>query len=191
MAKNSKEKSMKLKTKDLAQIALFAALTAVGAFLKIPVPYVPFTLQVFFVALSGVLLGAKKGALSQLVYVFTGLIGIPIFTEGGGISYVLKPTFGYLIGFIIGAYVIGYLTERLKKKNIWSIFLCILAGLAVLYFIGVPYLYLINNYYVGKTLSLWLSFFYGFVLCIGGDLISSLIASLLSVKLLPILKKIQ
>ncbi len=182
---------MKLKTKDLAQIALFAALTAVGAFLKIPVPYVPFTLQVFFVALSGVLLGAKKGALSQLVYVFTGLIGIPIFTEGGGISYVLKPTFGYLIGFIIGAYVIGYLTERLKKKNIWSIFLCILAGLAVLYFIGVPYLYLINNYYVGKTLSLWLSFFYGFVLCIGGDLISSLIASLLSVKLLPILKKIQ
>jgi biotin transport system substrate-specific component len=182
---------MKLKARDLAQIALFAALTAVGAFLKIPVPVVPFTMQVFFVTLSGVLLGAKKGALSQLVYVLTGLIGIPIFTQGGGIAYVFKPTFGYLIGFIIGAYLIGYLTERLKEKKFFKIFLCMLAGLAVIYVIGVAYLYIINNFYVGKAMSLWLCIYYGFILCIGGDLLSTLVGSLLSVKLIPILKKIQ
>lgn len=182
---------MKIKARDMAQIALFAALTAIGAFLKIPVPYVPFTMQVFFVALSGVLLGAKKGALSQAVYVLTGLIGIPIFTQGGGISYVLKPTFGYLLGFILGAYLIGHLTEKLKEKNVVGIFLCILAGLAVIYFIGVAYLYVINHFYVGNGMTLWIAILHGFLLCIGGDLVSSVVASLLSVKLLPIIKKLN
>ncbi|MCX7773421.1 MAG: biotin transporter BioY [Clostridia bacterium] len=181
---------MKLSVKDIAQVALFAALTAVGAFMKIPVPVVPFTLQVFFVALAGVLLGSKKGALSQLVYVITGLAGFPVFTQGGGLGYVLKPTFGYLIGFILGAYLIGLLTERMKTKTVLKIFLSILAGLGVIYLLGVAYLYLINNYYVGKSFSLWLSIYYGFILCIGGDLVSSFVASILCSKLLPILEKI-
>ena len=182
---------MKLKTKDIAQISLFAALTAVGAFIKIPIPYVPITLQVFFVVLAGALLGAKKGALSQFLYVLTGLIGFPIFTQGGGIGYVLKPTFGYLIGFILGAYIIGYISERLKTKNVLNIFLSILAGLAVIYVLGVAYLFIISNFYLGKTMSIWLAVKYGFIICIGGDLISSYIASILCIKLYPILRKIQ
>ena len=80
--------------------ALFAALTAVGAFLKIPVGTISFTLQVFFTCMAGVLLGPYWGALSQIIYVALGLMGVPIFTEGGGLMYVTVPTFGFLLGLI-------------------------------------------------------------------------------------------
>ena len=95
----------KSKTVMICMCAIFAALIAIGAFIRIPIPYINVTLQVFFVALAGMLLGGKFGALSVVVYIMLGLIGIPIFTEGGGFFYILKPTFGYMIGFIIGAYV--------------------------------------------------------------------------------------
>ena len=62
------------------------------------------------------MLGSRLGALSQLVYVVLGLIGIPVFTAGGGISYIFKPTFGYLLGYIIGAYVIGKIAESVKSQ---------------------------------------------------------------------------
>lgn len=87
------------RTRTITLCGLFAALTAIGAFIKIPLPppLVPFTLQFLFCALAGVLLGSKVGALSQLIYVLVGLVGIPVFTEGSGLHYVVKPTFGYLI----------------------------------------------------------------------------------------------
>ena len=85
----------KFTTRDLILCALFTALSAIGAFIRIPVPLVPFTLQITFTTLAGLLLGSKKGAISVAVYVLMGLIGIPVFTQGGGFSYVLKPSFGF------------------------------------------------------------------------------------------------
>jgi len=79
------------KTRNLIIVAMFAALTAIGAFIKVPIPYVPFTLQYLFCALAGLVLGSKLGALSQIVYVAIGLSGVPVFTEGGGIGYIFKP----------------------------------------------------------------------------------------------------
>ena len=89
-----------LRTRSLLLAALFAALTAVGAFLRIPVGPISFTLQVFFTCTAGLLLGPWYGAASQAVYVLLGLIGVPIFTEGGGLMYVAKPSFGFLLGLI-------------------------------------------------------------------------------------------
>ncbi len=83
--------------------SLFAALIAVGAFIKIPVPLVPFTLQFLFTTLAGLLLGSKLGFTAVMSYIAVGLAGIPVFASGGGISYVFQPSFGYLIGFAIGA----------------------------------------------------------------------------------------
>ena len=91
-----------MKTREMILTGLFAALTAVGAFIKVPVPVCPFTLQFLFTTLAGVLLGGKLGACAVGIYVMLGLAGLPIFAGGGGISYVLQPTFGYLIGFIAG-----------------------------------------------------------------------------------------
>lgn len=90
-------------TRDLVLFALFTALIAIGAFIRIPVPFCPFTLQLLFTTLAGLLLGSRRGAASVAVYVFLGTIGLPVFTSGGGPSYIFQPTFGYLLGFIGGA----------------------------------------------------------------------------------------
>ena len=78
------------RSRDMALVALFAALTAVGAFIRIPVPVVPFTLQFLFTNLAGLLLDAKRGAAAAGVYMAAGLIGVPVFTQGGGPWYVMK-----------------------------------------------------------------------------------------------------
>ena len=100
------------KTLMLVLTALFAALTAIGAFFKIPFALAAISLQFLFTAMAGILLGAGYGALSQGVYVLIGLVGVPIFALGGGFSYVLQPTFGFLLGLIPSAFVIGKLAKR-------------------------------------------------------------------------------
>ena len=84
---------MHQKTKMLARAALLAALTAVGAFIKIPLGYSSITLQFFFTAMAGCLLGPYWGAASQGVYVLLGLVGLPIFTLGGGFGFSLPSAF--------------------------------------------------------------------------------------------------
>ena len=102
----------KTNTRMLVLTALFAALTAVGAFFKIPFALAAISLQFLFTAMAGVLLGAGWGAASQAVYVLIGLVGVPIFALGGGFSYVFQPTFGFLLGLIPCAFVIGRLAKR-------------------------------------------------------------------------------
>ena len=89
-----------MKTRDLIYCALFAALTAIGAFIHFQFMHATITLQCFFTAMAGLLLGARLGALSQALYVGLGLVGLPIFAAGGGFSYVFNPTFGFLLGLI-------------------------------------------------------------------------------------------
>lgn len=175
--------------RNLILVAMFAALTAIGAFIRIPIPYVPFTLQYLFCALAGIILGAKMGALSQIVYVVTGLVGVPVFTEGGGFNYIFKPTFGYLLGFIIAAYVIGKIRENIKKLTFTKAVFMLLLGLFFIYLFGVIYLYIIYNLYLGKNISFYFAFFYGFVVCIAGDLILTVLAAYVSIKILPALRK--
>lgn len=121
--------------RNLSLTALFAALTAAGAFLRIPAPAAPVTLQFFFTLTAGLLLGPKWGAVSQALYLFLGLLGLPIFTMGGGFSYVLQPSFGFLLALVPAAAVAG----ALRKKPLLA---CLGAG-SVLYAVGLPYLYLL------------------------------------------------
>lgn len=142
---------MILNTRRLILAAIFAALTAVGAFLRIPVGASSFTLQVFFTCMAGVLLGAKYGALSQLTYVALGLIGLPVFTSGGGISSLFSPTFGFVLGLIPMAWVVGRLSGGSAAPG--RVVGGCVAGLAVLYGVGMPYMALILNVYLGKGMS--------------------------------------
>ncbi|WP_392486860.1 biotin transporter BioY [Haloimpatiens sp. FM7315] len=178
-----------MKTKELILVSLFAALTAVGAFIRIPIPYVPFTLQFLFCAFAGMLLGSRLGALSQIVYVTIGLIGVPVFTEGGGPGYIFKPTFGYLIGFIVSAYVIGKITEKIKELTLVKALSATLSGLFFVYLLGVPYLYLVYNLYLGESKTVEWAIFYGFTICIGSDLLLSLIVAVTAVKVVSFAKK--
>lgn len=105
-----------MKTRDLIYCALFAALTAIGAFIHFQFMHATITLQCFFTAMAGLLLGARLGALSQALYVGLGLVGLPIFAAGGGFSYVFNPTFGFLLGLIPAAWVIGRLAEKTARR---------------------------------------------------------------------------
>lgn len=180
---------MKLKTRDMILVALFAALSAIGAFIQIPIPNVPITLQFFFIALAGILLGSKLGMLSQLVYVAIGLVGVPVFTKGGGPGYIFQPTFGYLIGFVLCPFVIGKIIEKLKNTNVLTLSIATLSGLAVIYLVGLPYLYMILNLYLGKGMSVSAVLKAGLFISLPGDLIKSIIVVVLSTSILPILKK--
>ncbi len=180
-----------MKPKHIIFAGLFAALTAIGAFIKIPLPYVPLTLQVFFCLLSGILLGARVGLFSQIVYIAVGLMGLPVFTAGGGPGYVLNPTFGYLAGLIVCAFVIGKLSERLTKVSITKLFLINILGVLIIYAVGVPYLYLIKNLYLGAETPLSKVLYGGFLITIPGDILKSYLAALIGVKLIPVVKNIM
>ena len=179
-----------MKTRDMILISLFAALTAIGAFIKIQIGVVPFTFQFFFCAFSGVLLGSKKGFLSQVLYVGMGLIGLPIFTNGGGPTYIFQPTFGYLIGFITCSFMVGFITERLSSFSIFKVFGAVVAGLMAVYIIGVPYLYMIIKLYLGKgTYTFQSAIVGGFLPFIVPDLIMAFIVASVAVVIVPILRK--
>jgi len=125
----------KMRAKEVAYSALFAALTAVGAQITIPIGTVPITLQVLFVLLSGLLLGARLGFLSQAIYVFMGAVGLPVFAGfSGGFAYLYGPTGGYLIAFPIAAFLVGLLAER--KDNAVGYTLATVTGILVIYVLG-------------------------------------------------------
>lgn len=116
----------------------FALLTAIGAYVRIPLFFtpVPLTLQTFFVLLSGAVLGRRWGAASQMLYVTLGAFGLPVFQGYGyGIAHMFGPTGGYLFGFICASYLVGYFVQ--KRFNVLP---AMLAGLAVIYFCGVIWL---------------------------------------------------
>ena len=155
------------KTRMLALAALFAVVTAAANFIKIPVGVVPITLLYFATALSGALLGPKWGAVSQAVYVALGLVGLPIFTGGGGLGYVFQPSFGFLLGLIPAAWVIGMLTRG--EPGPVRVALAALAGLGVLYLVGLPYMWLILNVYLDKAMALPALLWSGMVIFLPGD----------------------
>ena len=124
------------RVRDISLMALFSALTAIGAFITIPIPPVPFTLQIFFAILAGALLGSKRGFISVGVYVLLGLCGLPVFTKGAGLSYIFQPTFGYLAGFILGAWVCGKVIELRKDYSFKTMLLGCFAGAGTDFAIG-------------------------------------------------------
>lgn len=179
----------KNKTRDLCLCAVFAALTAVGAFIKIPVPVCPFTLQLLFTTLAGLLIGKKLGALSVAVYVIIGLLGVPVFTQGGGFGYVLQPTFGYLIGYIAGTYLTGAIAQGSKEPTFLRLLAASLAGLLVVYLFGMIYLYIICNYVLDAVYTVGYVVLYCFVLAVPGDIVLCGVASVIAKRLRPVLMK--
>ena len=177
------------KTRMLALTALFAALTAMGAFIQIPVPPAPISLQFMFTAMAGCLLGGRWGAVSQLVYVIIGLAGVPVFTAGGGIGYVFHPTFGFLIGFVAAAFVIGVLKKR-TGKGFLSFCIPILAGVFVLYLIGVPYMYIILRFYMGNQIGFLPLLWSSMIVFLPGEAVKVASAAFLCSKMLPRLEAI-
>ncbi len=122
-----------------AWISAFAGLTAIGAQVEIPHQPIPFTLQTFFVLLSGAFLGARNGFLSQMLYLAVGAIGLPVFSGATfGLVKLFGFTGGYLMGFPLAAALIGYLLS-VRKGYVWTLFSMFL-GLTVIFTLGTLYL---------------------------------------------------
>jgi biotin transport system substrate-specific component len=118
----------------------FAFLTALGARVEIPHEPVPYTLQTFVVLLSGAFLGARNGALSQILYIAAGAVGLPAFAGGAaGFPILFGPTGGYLLAFPAAAAVVGYLVS-LRRSRVWA-FASMFAGLLVIFTSGTIQLY--------------------------------------------------
>lgn len=133
------------KTRNIVLCGLFAALMAIGANVSpfLTIGGVPITLQLMFAILAGGILGSRIGALSMLTYMFIGLVGAPVFAQfKGGPAQLLSPTFGFIISFILVAYITGKLigeqTEPTKKHYIGAGILSILCN----YIIGTNMMYL-------------------------------------------------
>jgi len=160
--------------------SLFGAGTAAGAYIIIPLPPVPITLQTLFVGLAGALLGARLGALSQVVYLLIGIIGLPVFNGGkAGLGVLLGPTGGYLIGFVAGAWVIGALVNL--KRNpcfAWTV-AALAAGTVVIYLLGVAQLSLVAKLSLNKAIAV------GVLPFLIGDLVKILAAALVVQKIKP------
>jgi biotin transport system substrate-specific component len=128
-------------TRDLALAALFAALISVGALVSVPLfGPVPLTLQVLVVLLAGLVLGARLGALSVVAYLAVGLVA-PVYAQGAsGPGALVGPAGGYLVGFVVAAYVVGALSERWQPLTFWPLLAIALAGLVPIYAIGASWL---------------------------------------------------
>jgi len=171
-----------MKTQSMILVAIFAALTSVLALLPaIPLPFspVPITFQVLGVFLAGSILGRKLGALSLLVYLLLGSIGLPVFAGGNaGFSTLLGPTGGYLIGFPIAAFFCGWLIElgdaqKIKKNLAYA--LSILTGILSIYLIGTVQLSVVLG------ISLQKAFMIGSLPYIPIDLIKIVIAFMIAI----------
>lgn len=143
-----------LSLRGMVYASLFGAITAVGAYIVIPLPLVPITLQTFFVSLAPAVLGGALGAMSQVVYVLLGLIGLPVFAGGkAGFGVLIGPTGGYLAGFIIGAYIMGKLIELREQPGFLWMVGAMLVGHVALYALGVAQLMAVAKLSFAKAMA--------------------------------------
>jgi biotin transport system substrate-specific component len=168
----------KMSVKGMVYASLFGALTAAGAFIMIPLPPVPITAQTFFLNVAAILLGGPLAALSQFIYVLMGIAGLPVFAGGkAGIGVLFGPTGGYLLGYIIAAFVIGIISGARKSAGIfWHIF-SMLIGMVIIYCIGCFQLALVAKFSFSKAIAV------GIIPFIPGDIIKILLAAIIVSKL--------
>lgn len=168
---------MKKPLLKLIIIAMFCALISAGAFIRIPLPPVPVTLQTLFVLIAALCLPLSMAVEAVAVYLLLGIIGLPVFTTGGGFAAILGPTGGYLIGLLPAALVGALLAG--KKNTFWWNMLCALAATVCVYIPGLLMLKYSRNLSWATTVSA------GLVPFIIGDTLKIIVSSLTALVVKP------
>jgi biotin transport system substrate-specific component len=165
----------------IAFIALFAALTAAGAFIAIPVGPIPIVLQNLFAVLSGLILGPAMGGAAVGLYLLAGVLGFPVFAGGtGGIARFAGPTGGFLPGYLLAAITAGLIAGKPKadaRPSLLRIIAAVIAGFLVVYLPGVSWLKISRNLDWGRALLM------GFAPFIIGDVLKGIAAVLIAPRL--------
>ena len=163
--------------------SLMAALTAVGAYIHVPIGPVPIVLSTLFVLLSGLLLGSRWGLASMGLYLLVGAIGIPVFAGGkGGFAHFFGPTGGYLFGYALASWITGLISEHSRGLIILDI-LSVIIGSLVIYSLGVPWLKMVTQMSWPKALLM------GMVPFLIGDAVKASVALILARAIRPVLKR--
>jgi biotin transport system substrate-specific component len=163
--------------------SLMAALTAVGAYIHVPIGPVPIILSTLFAVLSGLLLGSRWGLVSMGLYLLVGAIGMPVFAGGkGGFAHFFGPTGGYLFGFALASWITGFISERSRGSLTLDVLVVIIGSLAI-YALGVPWLKMVTQMSWPKTLVV------GVVPFLIGDAIKAFVVVVLARSVRPILKR--
>jgi biotin transport system substrate-specific component len=171
------------KLRMLVLASLMAALTAVGAYIHVPIGPVPIVLSTLFVLLSGLLLGSHWGMASMGLYLLVGAIGIPVFAGGkGGFAHFFGPTGGYLFGYVLASWITGFISERSRGLLVLDIF-AVLVGSLTIYGLGVPWLKMVTQMSWPKTLVV------GVVPFLIGDVVKASVALVLARAIRPVLKR--
>lgn len=195
MRKTGRTERTAVNAGEVALCGLFTALMAVGAFIQIAIPLEPvpmhFTLQFYFALLAGFVLGKEKGSLSVLVYLVLGLCGVPVFASGGGPAYLIRPTFGFLLGFPAAAWLAGFLTERLPLKGLAGRIIAAAAGMAAYYLCGMVYFYGISNYFLQTPVSWYVVLVNCFLVTVVEDSVLCVLAAITAGQLVRIKNKIS
>lgn len=184
---NMKNKKL-FSTFDIILSGLFIALFTIGAYVRIPVFGVPFTLQLFFVLLAGQILKWYMAAFSVISYIVLGLLGLPVFAGGGGVGYALTPSFGYLLGFVLCAAIISLFPKNISLTKL--IFKNIL-GVILVYAFAIIYTCLLTLFYFNKPLDFWYILLSGCLVFLPTDIIFCVISAVFSKRINSALIKIK
>jgi len=168
--------------RPIVHASLFAALTAVGAYLSIPIGPVPIVLQNMVVFLAGLLLGARWGAAAVGLYLLAGACGLPVFAGGtGGIGRFAGPTGGFLVGHLPAVALIGLIARR-HRGSMRRDVAAMLAGAAALYACGVSWLAVVTGLPFGQAVAA------GLLPFLPGDLLKIAAAALIARSARPLLR---
>lgn len=170
-------------TKDMTLCAFFTVLFIIASKIVIPAGIIPLTLQTMVVFLAGALLQPKQILSSYALYFIMGLIGLPVFASGGGFSYVLQPSFGFLISFPIAACLISILKKNLQLHTIVQLFPICMIALFLVYAIGCMYMYMILNFYMGASKDFFSIIAMGAAPFVVSDSISAFLGCLCALRL--------
>lgn len=164
--------------------SLFTALVAAGAFIRIPMVPVSMTLQTLFVFLTGLLLPPSNAAVAIVLYIILGLIGLPVFTSGGGIGALISPTGGFIFGFLLSAFIGSLLAKRKHDSILYNIFVVVVMEV-VIYLVGIPWLKINLSTTWGKAFTVGLAPF------IIGDSVKMAVAAIAGKVLYPEVEKLS
>ena len=117
-----------------------------------------------------------------------GLVGLPIFTQGGGPGYIFQPSFGYIIGFAVAAYVNGKIANAKTHPSYRRLLGANFLGLFIVYAFGMIYYYVISNFYLNSPIGVGALFLYCFVLAVPGDIVLCIVAAIIGKRMIPLIQ---
>lgn len=189
VSEEERKKAIKLRENQrkyivgIATSGLFIALMIISARISIPIGPISITMQFLVTNLCFLLLGKKWGGVATLLYLILGLFGLPIFNGGGGFAYALKPSFGFLIGFLVGGFVGAWFREKTGKTNFATYMIASLIDMLIMDVIGVVYGAIIMYGYMHSTTGVWQFFMAMLIPFIPIDLAKCAVGSLICPKL--------